>query len=231
MTAIDVQTEHFERARPTPSWKAFPTYTKAERYADAKLHIFALTLALAATPVMLSRAVEVDKPYAVAASMVYLISLLSMLSASAAYNMTGPSRLKDRLRRFDHSAIFVKIAGGYTPLCILVIGGSHGLILLSAVWTVGAVGVWLKMRAPQKMEALSVPIYVALGWAILFCARVLFDTASADQLTLLAAGGVAYSVGVIFHLWESLPYQNVIWHLFVFTGSGFIFAANFTALG
>ncbi|MEL6317016.1 MAG: hemolysin III family protein [Pseudomonadota bacterium] len=214
----------------TYSTLQFPHYSAAERRVDAWVHGAGLGLALAATPVLLWIAARSSAPQALLATTIYAASLLGMLGASAAYNMTRPSALKRVLRRLDHSAIFVKIAGAYTPLCLLVIGGGHGWTLLAAVWALGGVGVLLKMSASDRVERFSVPAYVALGWAIVFCAQAVLAAAPPVSLALFVAGGVAYSLGVPFHVARTLPYQNAIWHVFVVVGSALIFAANATIL-
>ena len=204
----------------------FPTYTRDERQADAVVHAIGIGLALVAVPTLVWQTAADHR----GAAITYGLALLAMLIASAAYNMSRPSTLKARLRQFDYSAIFLKIAGGYTPVALSLIGGAHGLTLWAAVWAIAAAGVIFKLTRPVSVKKGSLALYIAMGWAIMFCSNQLLAATSDLQLMLIAAGGLTYSVGVIFHMWEALPYQNAIWHVFVLIGSAFIYFANYLIL-
>ena len=204
----------------------FPSYTRDERKADAIVHAVGIGLALVAAPTLIWQTAPDHR----GAALTYSLALLAMLIASAAYNMSRPSSLKARLRQFDYSAIFLKIAGGYTPVALSLIGGGHGWALWGAVWAIAIAGVFFKLTRPVFVKKGSLALYIAMGWAIMFCSNQLVSLTSDLQLGLIAAGGLTYSVGVIFHMWDSLPYQNAIWHVFVLVGSAFIFAANWLIL-
>ncbi|MEM8752303.1 MAG: hemolysin III family protein [Pseudomonadota bacterium] len=204
----------------------FPMYSRRERSADAFVHIVGVSAALLAAPALYFATPEAHQ----GAAATYGIALIAMLVASAAYNMSRPSHLKLQLRRFDYSAIFLKIAGGYTPVALALIGGAHGWALWAAVWAVAIFGIVFKLTQPRFVKKGSLLLYVALGWAIMFCSNTLVALTTDAQLALIAAGGLTYSAGVVFHMWESLPYQNAIWHVFVLIGSAFIYAANWSIL-
>ena len=204
----------------------FPIYTRDEKRMDGYVHAIGIGLALVAAPTIVWQTAPDHR----GAAIVYAISLLAMLIASAAYNMSRASHLKLKLRQFDYSAIFLKIAGGYTPVALALIGGAHGLTLWAAVWAVALAGIFMKLTQFRFIKKGSLLLYVALGWAIMFCSSTLVQLTSDLQLGLMAAGGLTYSVGVIFHVWEGLPYQNAIWHVFVLIGSAFIYAANWLIL-
>ena len=204
----------------------FPIYTRDERKADAVVHAIGIGAALVAVPTLVWQTAAEHR----GAAITYGLALLAMLIASAAYNMSAASNLKLKLRQFDYSAIFLKIAGGYTPVALALIGGSHGLTLWAAVWIVALLGVFFKLTQFRFVKKGSLALYVALGWAIMFCSNQLVSLTSDWQLGLIAAGGLTYTVGVLFHVWENLPYQNAIWHVFVLVGSAFIFAANWLIL-
>lgn len=204
----------------------FPIYSRDERKADAIVHALGVGAALVAVPTLVWHTAADHR----GAAITYGLSLLAMLIASAAYNMSRASHLKLRLRQFDYSAIFLKIAGGYTPIALALIGGTHGLTLWAAVWAAAILGVAFKLTQFRFVKKGSLALYVALGWAIMFCSNQLVSLTSDLQLGLIAAGGVTYTLGVVFHVWEGLPYQNAIWHVFVATGSAFIFAANWLIL-
>ena len=204
----------------------FPSYTRDERKADAIVHAIGIGLALVAAPTLVWQ----TTPDFRGAAVTYGIALLAMLIASAAYNMSRPSTLKARLRQFDYSAIFLKIAGGYTPIALALIGGAHGWALWGAVWVMAIAGIAFKLTQPVFIKKGSLALYIAMGWAIMFCSNQLISLTTDLQLGLVAAGGLTYTAGVIFHMWESLPYQNAIWHVFVLVGSALIFAANWLIL-
>lgn len=210
----------------TVSTHNFPNYTRDERKADAIVHAVGIGFALVAAPTLVWQ----TAPDQQGAAITYGLALLAMLIASAAYNMSRPSTLKARLRQFDYSAIFLKIAGGYTPVALSLIGGAHGLTLWGTVWAIAIAGVVFKLTRPVFVKKGSLALYIAMGWAIMFCSNQLISLTSDLQLGLIAAGGLTYSVGVIFHMWESLPYQNAIWHVFVLVGSALIYAANWLIL-
>ena len=204
----------------------FPIYTRDEKRMDGYVHAVGIGIALVAAPTLVWQ----TSPDHRGAAIVYAISLLAMLIASAAYNMSRASHLKLKLRQFDYSAIFLKIAGGYTPVALALIGGTHGLALWAAVWIVAIAGIAMKLTRFNFIKKGSLFLYVAMGWAIMFCSNTLVLLTTDLQLALIAAGGLTYSAGVVFHIWESLPYQNAIWHVFVLFGSTFIYAANWLIL-
>jgi hemolysin III len=156
---------------------------------------------------------------------IYGCGLLAMLITSALYNGGGAPKHKDLLRRIDHAAIFVMIAGTYTPFLLVALGGAWGHALLAFVWTVALGGVVMKLAWPHRFDRLSVAAYLLLGWSIVVALDPLTGALSAAGLVLLAVGGLLYSLGVVFHLWTRLPYQNAIWHAFVLAAAACHFSA------
>jgi len=138
-----------------------------------------------------------------------------MFSFSAAYNLYPPSDTKELLRRLDHAAIFLMIAGTYTPLLLNRIGGEWGIGLLIFVWVVAIVGAVMKIMFPRRWEMLSIALYLGLGWSIIIAINPMLQTLAANNLILIAAGALIYTIGVVFHMWDRLPYQNAIWHWLV----------------
>jgi hemolysin III len=145
----------------------------------------------------------------------YAAGLLAMLGCSALYNLAGEARRRALLRRLDHSAIFGMIAGTYTPVAGIGIGGVWGWGLLGAVWTGAAGGAALKLLAPARFERASILAYLALGWAGVVALDPLRAALPVRDLLLLAGGGALYSLGVLVHLATRLRYHNVLWHAFV----------------
>lgn len=179
---------------------------------------------LAAAALLLVGAIGVLPAAIFVGLIVYSIGLVGMFAASAAYNLVSHVGVKEILRRLDHAAIFVMIAGSYTPFA-LVVGGRAGHMLLAAVWAIAAVGVVIKLRYPRRFDRLSVLLYLSQGWIVLLALDSITAALSNRALSLLVAGGVVYTVGVAFHLMERLLFHNVIWHIFVLGGAACQFAA------
>jgi hemolysin III len=179
---------------------------------------------LAAAALLLVGAIGVLPAAIFVGLIVYSIGLVVMFAASAAYNLVSHVGVKEILRRLDHAAIFVMIAGSYTPFA-LVVGGRAGHTLLAAVWAIAAVGVAIKLRYPRRFDKLSVLLYLSQGWIVLLALDSITAALSNRALTLLVAGGIVYTLGVAFHLMERLRFHNVIWHIFVLGGAACQFAA------
>ena len=167
----------------------------------------------------------VAEPRELAALAVYALGLLGMTTCSLLYNLAREHRHRELLRRLDHAAIFVMIAGSYTPFLLLSIGGAWGWGMLGFVWTAALGGVTLKLGWPGRFEHASILAYLAMGWCILVATGPLLTAVSTAGLLLLGIGGLFYSVGVAFHLWRRLPGQNAIWHGCVLAGAICHFAA------
>jgi hemolysin III len=132
---------------------------------------------------------------------------------------------KEEIRRYDHAAIFLMIAGTYTPFALIAVGGTIGLGLLILVWLVAIGGMMLKLLRPRRFDRASVVLYLALGWVILPAMGLVVATLPTSALVLLVVGGLLYTVGVAFHVWETLPYQNAVWHGFVLVAASCHFVA------
>lgn len=208
----------------------FPEYSRAERIADGCVHALGISASLAAMPILVFLA-QRHLPVASASSLaVYGISAVAMFVFSAAYNLAWHPRWKEFLRHCDHSAIFVMIAGTYTPLALIKIGGTWGLLLLAGVWTIAFAGIALKIFLPRQFRQVSIGLYLLQGWAVLGAIDPLTSAVTTRVLTLLAIGGCLYTAGVVFHVWRRLPYQNAIWHVFVLAAAAFHYAAILDAV-
>jgi hemolysin III len=200
-------------------------YTRGETIADAAVHAAGVAFALIAGPILVIRATTAGDRVTVAAVAVYAATMLAMFAFSAVYNLAPTPRWREALRRLDHGAIYLKIAGTYTPFAAVSLAKGAGTALLLGVWTVAAIGFAVKIAAPRRFEAASVALYLALGWAIIWVAGEAVETLSGATLGLLATGGALYTIGVAFHLWDRLPFQNAIWHLHVLIASVCMYAA------
>ena len=204
-------------------------YTRAEKLADAAIHAVGVLGALFAVPILVTLAAtwRGDGPL-VAAVAIYGVSMIAMLTFSASYNLAqirqAPGRVVDWLRRLDHATIYVKIAGTYTPYGVIA-GGPVGKWLLIGVWSGAAVGFLGKLVVPHLWQRASLVLYLGLGWAIVLALEPISHSITGATLALVAIGGMLYTVGVIFHLWERLPFQNAIWHFFVLVATSVFYAA------
>ena len=211
-----------------PSHSAFPQYSRAERIADGVVHGLGLVFGLAAcVSLAILLLPQGDVLHWIAVGL-YGLGLLAMFGCSALYHLVDHARWKPIFRRLDHAAIFVMIAGTYTPFLLVAVGGTWGFGLLAFVWSVAVAGVGLKLFWPHRLERLSVAVYLLLGWTVVVAVEPLFGALSAAGLILLLAGGLLYSLGVVFHLWERLPFQNAIWHAFVLAAAACHFSAVLT---
>ena len=192
-----------------------PLESRSEWRVDAMVHVVGVTFGLAACVTLAIVALPGAGSAELVSLAVYGAGLLAMLGCSALYNIGGDGPRKAFWRRLDHAAIFVMIAGTYTPFLAIAIGGAWGTGLLVFVWTVAAAGVVLKLLHLERLETLSIAAYLLLGWTILVAIDRLIAAVSLPALILLVGGGILYSIGVLFYQWDRLPYQKAIWHGFV----------------
>jgi hemolysin III len=204
--------------------------TAGERKADVLVHLIGLAAAVVGVGIMLVQASRQLPTPSTACLAVYGVGLMVMLACSAIYHMLAAPGWKEVFRRCDHAAIFLKIAGTYTPFAVVNIGGIAGYALLASVWAVAVFGAAAKVLLAHTWDRLAIVLYLALGWSVLTVFPPLIASVPATALVLLGIGGVLYSVGVIFHVWTSLPYHKAIWHLFVLAGSACHFGAVMDAV-
>ncbi|NNF70785.1 MAG: Hly-III family protein [Rhodobacteraceae bacterium] len=199
-------------------------YSRAEDLSDAIIHISGITAALIGGPILITlAAIWFGSWSVVTATTVYVVCLVLMLTCSALYNMVNRPGLKDCLRRIDQSAIYMKIAGTYTPFVALA--GTHAGWFLAGIWSVAIGGASLILFAPARFRLIAIVLYLALGWAGVFWGGPLVSNLSAGGSILLLIGGCLYTAGVAFLLWERLPFHNTIWHVFVLAGTAVCYAA------
>lgn len=208
---------------------AFPTYTRAEEIADTCVHAIGVTVGTIAAITLVAVALAHLPTPAATAVVIYALGMLAVFCFSAAYNLSRSPR-RWLLRRCDHAAIFIKIAATYTPFAAVKMGGTIGFALLAAVWGIALAGAAAKLLVPQRLGRMSYVLYLAQGWTCVLTVRPLLSVLSPAAMLLLLVGGVLYTVGVVFHLSERLPYHNAIWHGFVLTASACHFAAVLDAV-
>jgi hemolysin III len=174
---------------------------------------------------LLARVLHSQTPGQLAPIVAYIVGLLAMLGCSAAYNVWRSCSRHEWLRRLDHGAIFVMIAGTYTPLTALRLSPAWGNALLATVWTAATLGVVLKLWRPRRIESISVAIYLLLGWIGVVALQELLSSVEPGTLVLLLIGGLLYSAGLVFHLSPGWRYQTALWHLSVLMAASFHYLA------
>jgi hemolysin III len=150
---------------------------------------------------------------------VYGTTLVLLYLASTLYHSLSFTRARDFFRKMDHMAIYLLIAGTYTPFCLLALKGTVSWILLGAVWTFAIVGVVMKVFFTGRYEWISITMYVLMGWMVVPVMDSVYRVLSLQGFLFLLAGGAAYTVGVIFYLSRRIPFSHSIWHLWVLAGS------------
>jgi hemolysin III len=196
-----------------------------EEIANAVSHGIGLALSLAAIPVLAISADHSGDWIDVAAASVFAITMVLLYLTSTVYHAVPHPPTKRVLRVLDHSAIYVLIAGTYTPFAVGVLRGPIGWWLLGIIWVLAVAGVIKKVYIGARFPRLSSALYLAMGWLVVGVMRPLWLAMDAWGLFWLFAGGIAYSAGVYFHAKDHRPYWHLIWHLFVLTGTACHFIA------
>lgn len=155
----------------------------------------------------------------------FAVSLVLLYGASTLYHLLPPGRSKRACRLLDHVAIYLLIAGTYTPFALGALRGPWGWSLLVAIWSLALAGIGLKLQVGFRFPRLSTAIYLLMGWLVLVAIKPLVAQVGTDGLSWLLAGGLSYTVGVLFFSWERLHYGHPVWHAFVLAGSACHFVA------
>ncbi len=182
-------------------------------------HAVGGVLALVALTMLVLYACAAHNALRIVAVSVYGASLVLMYFASTSYHWVKSPRSKRALKILDHASIYLLIAGTYTPILLIAIRGYWGWSLFGVVWGLAGSGVILKLFFVDRYEPLSVSLYILMGWLVLVGAKPLFASIPGGGIGWLFAGGISYTGGVAFFLWDSLPFNHAIWHLFVIAGS------------
>jgi hemolysin III len=190
-----------------------------EEIANAVTHGVGLLLSIAGFVVLLVFAILRGTAWHIVACSIYGASLVCLYSASTLYHSVVSPRLKRALRSFDHSAIYLLIAGTYTPFLLLNLRGPWGWSIFGVIWGLAVAGVLFKLWFVDRVPRLSTAVYLAMGWLAIIAAKPVLAHVPTVTLLWILAGGLCYSAGVIFYAWRRLPYGHAVWHLFVLAGS------------
>ncbi len=201
-------------------------YSTSEEIANAVTHGVAALMSIAGLAILVGFAVAYSgSPTVITAVSVFGASMIFLYVASTLYHAIPNPKAKQILQRLDHSMIFVLIAGSYTPFCLVTLKGVTGIGLCIAVWSIAIVGIALQGVLIKQSKWLNSLLYLTMGWLVLLVIEPLIESLPNTGLWLLTAGGLSYSLGVIFYIWKTLPYSHAIWHLFVFAGTVLQFLA------
>jgi len=200
-------------------------YSANELRSDRMVHAIGTFSAPIAVAVLLGIAIHRSGAEHLPAILVYCSGLLAMLGFSAAYNLAREPNRRELLRRFDHAAIFLMIAGTYTPFIANIADPAWRWGMMAAVWLIASAGIAIKLLLPRRLDGFSVLIYLALGWIAAMAPGPFLGDLTTPVIVLLAVGGALYTLGVGFHLWHNLRFHNTIWHGAVVVAAGLHYSA------
>lgn len=194
-------------------------YSKSEERLNIITHGIGLLLSVIGFPFLIIKAFDFDGFWKPASFIIYGLSMIILYAASTFYHAAKEAKLRRRLNIFDHAAIYVLIAGTYTPFTIIVLEGTIGWVLFGLTWGFALTGIILKLFFTGRFDKLSTAMYVLMGWQIVFAIKPLMKNFSSEGIQLLIAGGVFYTIGAILYSIKKLPYNHAIFHVFVVLGS------------
>lgn len=200
-------------------------YTLGEEIANAITSGIGTALSIAGLVIMVVYAALYGSVWHVVSVSIFGASLILSHLSSTLYHAISPPRAKSALKVFDHLAIYVLIAGTYTPFTLVNLRGLWGWSLFVLIWALAIGGVLIKLTRLNEVRYLSTAFYVAMGWTVVLVIGPVIENVATGGVWLLLAGGISYTVGVFFYVWNRVPYNHAIWHLFVIGGSAFHFFA------
>ncbi len=204
--------------KETEGW--FYEYSIGEEIAHAVTHGIGIPLSIAGLVLLVTFSALYGNVWHLVSSVIYGSTLVLLYTASTLYHSIPHERAKPILQKLDHAAIFLLIAGTYTPFTLVTLNGSPwGWILFGIVWTTAVVGIWIELGNNKKLQRWSLLLYLLMGWVVVLAMKPLLASLATGGLWLLLAGGLAYTLGAAIYAWERLHWNHAIWHVFVLAGS------------
>lgn len=194
-------------------------YSKKEERLNIITHAFGLLLSSIGLPFLILKSFHYTGFCNPSSLVIYGLSLIVLYAASTFYHAAKDPQLRRKLNIFDHAAIYVLIAGTYSPFAMLVLEPTLGWIIFGLTWSFALIGVVLKLFYTGRFDKLSTTVYLLMGWKVLFVIRPLMEQLSAESLQLLFVGGLFYSLGAVLYSLKKLPYNHALFHVFVVLGS------------
>jgi hemolysin III len=196
-----------------------PAYSIKEEIANSITHGVGLILSIAGLGVLIAFASRLGNAWHVVSCTIFATTLILQYTFSTLYHSIQLPRAKSVMRILDHSAIFLLIAGSYTPFMLVNLRGTWGWTLFGIVWTLALLGVLFQVSLLRRWEGISLALYIGMGWVVVVAIKPMLGAVAPGGLILLLLGGLAYTSGVVFYRWKSLSYNHAIWHGFVLAGS------------
>jgi len=208
------------------SVKLNPKYSDSEEQLNIWSHGLGLLASIIVFPFLLKKAFSYSDFWEIASFIIYAFSLIILYAASTFYHAAKKPKKRRMLNIFDHAAIYVLIAGSYSPFCLVALKSYLGFYMFIAVWVFASTGIVLKLFFTGRFDKISTAMYLLMGWQVLFFIKPLIAALTSFSLNLLIAGGIFYTVGAILYSLKKMPYNHAIFHVFVLLGS----VSHFTAL-
>ncbi len=205
-------------------------YSPKEELANSITHGIGIVLSIVGLVVLILQAVERGNAWHIVSYSIFGASLILLYLASTLYHSIPNPTWKKVLKRFDHSAIFLLIAGTYTPFLLVSLRGAWGWSLFGVIWALTIAGLILKIGFIARFEKLTLGLYILMGWLVVIAIKPMLSSLALGSLIALLVGGIAYTSGVVFYVWKKLPFNHAIWHGFVMAGSVAHFIAVFSIL-
>ena len=194
-------------------------YSPLEEKLNIYSHVIGLVLSIAALVLLVIRATHHGDAFYIVSFSVFGTSLIILYAASVIYHSTQEPGSRSKLRVVDHAAIFILIAGSYTPYTLVTLNGQTGWILFGIAWSIALSGIILKLFFTGKYKLLSTLMYLAMGWMVIFAIKPLINNLSTEGLFWLVAGGLAYTIGAVLYSIKKIKFNHAIFHIFVLLGS------------
>lgn len=196
-----------------------PKYSKKEEKLNVLTHAFGLIMSIVGLPFLLLKSLQYNGFWKPLSIIIFGVSLIVLYAASTFYHASKDSKLRRKLNIFDHAAIYILIAGTYSPFTIIILDGSLGWLIFSCTWVFAFVGIILKFFFTGRYDKLSTAMYILMGWQIILAIKPLMNAFSINGLKFLFAGGVFYTVGALLYSTKKITYNHAIFHVFVLLGS------------
>lgn len=194
-------------------------YTKKEEIANAITHGIGVVFSIAALVLLVVFSAKYKDGWYIVSYSIYGSTLIILYLCSTLYHSFTNQKVKKIFRKFDHSSIFLLIAGTYTPFTLTILRGKLGWSILGIIWGITILGIVLKVVCFDKVEKVSTLLYIAMGWVIVIALKSIASSLPIKGIILLIVGGLIYTIGCIFYARDKMPYNHAIWHMFVLGGS------------
>ncbi len=200
-----------------------PRYSIGEEIANSVTHGVGVVLSIGGLAVLTAFSSVLGNAWHIVSSSIFGATLILLYASSTLYHSIQLPRVKRILQVIDHSAIFLLIAGTYTPFTLVTLRGAWGWTIFGVVWGLAVTGIIFQVTRLRKWPVISLALYVGMGWAVIVATKPLLAAIDPRGLLLLLIGGLSYTAGIVFYVWRRLPYHHAIWHIFVLAGSAFHF--------